>query len=195
MQLKDHLLVRYPQDTRQTTLSKSGQTLLICNKDLDSAPTLAQLGKAKLYVTEVLDRQHLSDVVSRVSPAAVLISTELLRSLLGESCSHPESVEDLEHALLGLRPRDAEVVRMLAKGLHNQEIASSLKISVRLVKSILSALYLRHDVTNRTELLGQLMEEGHSKSRTDLSISRVRAAVGTHSRSNAFQRVAFGKPA
>ncbi len=195
MRSQGHPSLRNQSDNRTNTTPKSGQRLLICDKDRESAPSLARLGKATLYITDALDRRQLSDVVSEVSPTAVLISRELLSSLLEEGSSVSESVEDLELALVDLRPRDAEVVRMLAKGLHNHEIAHSLGISVRLVKSILSALYMRHDVTNRTELLGQLMEEGHSTCCLDRSQSKRTEAVDGRPRSNAVRKAVLGKPA
>jgi DNA-binding NarL/FixJ family response regulator len=73
----------------------------------------------------------------------------------------PNDEDDLEHALGQLDFRKAEVVRLLAKGLRNGEIASSLGLKPRTVRTVLSNLYLEYEVTNRTELLGLLVEQGH----------------------------------
>src|SRR5581483_1112976 len=99
--------------------------------------------------------------VSHTTPDLIVLSLETLQKLFSKTTLPVNSTDDLERALWGLRDRQAEIVRMIAKGLRNREIANSLGLSSRTVKAILSSLYLRYDVTNRTELLGLLMEQGH----------------------------------
>ncbi len=137
--------------------------LLLCDRDGHSPDLLGDMQRAEICTADVSDFESLSTVVSRVSPDLVVLTKYRLELMLMKERRHVDPVEDLECALIDLRPRDADVIRMLAKGLRNHEIASSLGLRVRTVKSILSILYLRHDVTNRTELLGLLMEQGHSR--------------------------------
>jgi DNA-binding NarL/FixJ family response regulator len=137
--------------------------LLLCDRHGHGPTVLGDMRQAELCTADVFDFDSLSKVVTRMSPDLVLLSKDLLEEMLMKERRHIDPAEDLECALIDLRPRDAEVIRMLAKGLRNHEIASSLGLRVRTVKSILSILYLRHDVTNRTELLGLLMEQGHSR--------------------------------
>lgn len=50
-----------------------------------------------------------------------------------------------------LTPRRLEVLRLVARGLTNREIASALDISAHTVKAHLAALFETLDVSNRTE--------------------------------------------
>lgn len=52
----------------------------------------------------------------------------------------------------GLTPRETEIVRAVADGLSNREIARSLRIAEPTVKFHLSKVYRRLEVTNRTEV-------------------------------------------
>ena len=51
-----------------------------------------------------------------------------------------------------------KILAMLAKGQTNDEIAKALRLSSRTVKRILSSLFERLQVTNRTELAGRVAE-------------------------------------
>lgn len=137
--------------------------VLLCDRDKLALSLLRNMQQAEVCFSKIPNLESLSSVVSIVSPDIVVLTKEALQVLLREERRHVEATEDLEYALLDIRPRDAAVIHMLAKGLRNHEIASSLGLSMRTVKSILSILYLRYDVTNRTELLGLLMEQGHSR--------------------------------
>ena len=50
-----------------------------------------------------------------------------------------------------LTPRELEVLRLLARGLPNKQIAAQLAVNVRTVKYHVSAILAKLDVTNRTE--------------------------------------------
>jgi DNA-binding NarL/FixJ family response regulator len=147
----------------QTSHPRLTHLLLLCDQDGNAPTLLNDLQQAELCTAEVSDLETLFNVLLRISPDLVVLTKGLLEEMLTKERRHIDPAEDLECALIDLRPRDADVIRMLAKGLRNHEIASSLGLRVRTVKSILSILYLRHDVTNRTELLGLLMEQGHSR--------------------------------
>ncbi|HUP64674.1 MAG TPA: response regulator transcription factor [Thermoanaerobaculia bacterium] len=59
-----------------------------------------------------------------------------------------------------LSPREHEVVRMVASGLRNKEIAMRLSISEGTVKSYLHAIYEKLDVHGRVELTLYAQEKG-----------------------------------
>jgi DNA-binding NarL/FixJ family response regulator len=54
--------------------------------------------------------------------------------------------------------REKKVLTMMAKGHTNEEIAQALRLSSRTVKRILSSLFERLGVSNRTELAGRVAE-------------------------------------
>ncbi len=63
----------------------------------------------------------------------------------GAGRSHPRAPET------ALSPREIEVLRMIAEGLGNKEIASRLKISEHTVKFHVSSIFTKLDVSSRTE--------------------------------------------
>lgn len=135
--------------------------LLLCGANGQDLQKLGLLKRAKVCAVDVQSAEELSIAVSQTTPDLIVLSLETLQKLFSKTPLPVNSTDDLERALWGLHDRQAEIVRMIAKGLRNREIASSLGLSSRTVKAILSSLYLRYDVTNRTELLGLLMEQGH----------------------------------
>ena len=134
--------------------------LLFCGPGDAGHPNL-DLHKAEVCALDIRSAEDLLRAVSATAPDLIVLSLEALRRVLSNNVLSFDSPEDLEYALGGVRARQADIIRMIAKGLRNREIATSLGLSSRTVKAILSSLYLRYDVTNRTELLGLLMEQGH----------------------------------
>ena len=65
-----------------------------------------------------------------------------------------------------LSPREREVVRLLAGGLRNKEIAAQLHITERTVKFHLGRIFDKLDVDSRTELLLRVLELDHTTGRT-----------------------------
>jgi DNA-binding NarL/FixJ family response regulator len=62
----------------------------------------------------------------------------------------PETGQDLEHAL-GLTPREAEVLTLVARGYTNREIAGALVISVKTASVHVSHILSKLDAPNRLE--------------------------------------------
>jgi DNA-binding CsgD family transcriptional regulator len=56
---------------------------------------------------------------------------------------------------LGLKPRELEVLQLMAEGLSNAEIAERLFISVSTVKTHVSGVFTKLDVNSRTKALDQ----------------------------------------
>jgi DNA-binding CsgD family transcriptional regulator len=153
----------YSPFPQQVLAESSGRKrkLLVCEPDRLPRKPRDFIKQLEFHIAAIVNLEDLLRAIDTIAPDTILLSKEFLIALLNGE--RGQDTEDLEHALNSIRRRDADVIRMLAKGLHNHEIAGSLGLSERTVKSILSNLYLRYDVTNRTELLGLLMEEGHSR--------------------------------
>jgi DNA-binding CsgD family transcriptional regulator len=59
-------------------------------------------------------------------------------------------------AWLGLTPREAQVLRLVAEGLPGKHIATRLQLSQQTANGHLRSIYRKANVTGRGELLGQL---------------------------------------
>ena len=102
-----------------------------------------------------------SGFIPKSSRGAVLLSA--LRLVLAGGIYVPQLVMDGAAAAAkaaALTDRQLEVLRLLARGLTNREIAEVLKISETTVKSHVKALYEALDVTNRTEAAMRMRELG-----------------------------------
>jgi DNA-binding CsgD family transcriptional regulator len=139
----------------------SSPRLLFCGPAGRSRRNLELLSKADVRAVDIQSAEELWEVVSATAPDFVALSPETLRRVLSQKTEPVGSAEELECALWGLPARQADIIRMITKGLSNREIATSLGLSTATVKVFLTSLYLRYEVANRTELLGVLMELGH----------------------------------
>ncbi len=81
--------------------------------------------------------------------------------LLGTDQVSSRSCESLAEETRALSPVNAELVRLVAKGLRNPEIERVTGMKLRTVRAHLSELYRLFEVTNRTELVGVLIERDY----------------------------------
>jgi LuxR family maltose regulon positive regulatory protein len=59
-----------------------------------------------------------------------------------------------------LTERELQVLRLLAEGLSNQEIANNLVVAVGTIKTHTASLYRKMDVVNRTQAVARARELG-----------------------------------
>ena len=64
------------------------------------------------------------------------------------------------HASIWLSPREAEIARLVARGLPNKAIAAILDISLWTVATYLRRLFLKLDVNSRAEMVARVLNEG-----------------------------------
>jgi two-component system, NarL family, response regulator LiaR len=67
-----------------------------------------------------------------------------------------QEVDEKELARLGLSGREQEVLRLMAEGLSNQEIAGRLFISLNTVKTHCSRIFEKLDVRRRTQAIAKI---------------------------------------
>ncbi len=88
--------------------------------------------------------------IRTVASGAALLDPEVTRPLVGRYASRIRPSEDGGDRRTPLTPRELEVLRLIADGLSNSEIAAALVISQETVKTfvsrILSKLHLRDRV-------------------------------------------------
>lgn len=79
--------------------------------------------------------------------------------------NEPEPVEDRFFAWIediagrtGLTPREAEIARLVARGLSNKQIAAALGISAWTVSTYLRRTYAKLDVHSRAGMIARIAE-------------------------------------
>lgn len=81
----------------------------------------------------------------------VLLDSELAQELLANGGSEVRSRENAPELFEDLTPREIEVLRMMAEGLGNKEIAARLSISDHTVKFHISSILAKLGASSRTE--------------------------------------------
>ena len=111
-------------------------------------------------VRAILPREAKADEIFAAIQASVaglvVLHPGALDSILSRAGEQPE----LDGSDQILTPREIEVLRMIAEGLGNKEIASKLRISDHTVKFHISSIFDKLDASNRAEAVTIGIREG-----------------------------------
>ncbi|MFC4223478.1 response regulator [Lysinibacter cavernae] len=98
--------------------------------------------------------------IHAVRDGEAMLAPEVTRRLLTDFAARPPQALSLATEFDGLTEREQEVVRAIATGLSNDEIAAHLFLSRATVKTYLSRLFLKLGVRDRTQLVILAYETG-----------------------------------
>jgi len=121
-----------------------------------------------LMLTSFSDRDHVVPAIEAGAAGYQLKDIEpdelvetIRKIIAGESILHPEACEQLEeaekeeehspHTKHPLTPRERDVLAELTKGKSNREIASSLFVTEKTVKTHISNIFAKLEVQDRTQ--------------------------------------------
>ncbi len=130
--------------------------ILTATLDDDGVMEAVELGVWGLVLKEAASTQ-LIDALRRVALGLRAVDPTLVAAAASRSMSRREARRELENLL---SPRETDVVRMVAKGLRNKEIADKLTITEGTVKSYLHSIYEKLGVKGRVELTLLAQEKG-----------------------------------
>jgi len=126
------------------------RVLVLTTFDLDEYVYRAMKAGASGFLLKDANREQLAGAVRTVAAGDALLAPSITRRLIEDYCRHPPPGVDAPAAAEELSPRELEVLRMVARGMANAEIAGELFLSEATVKShvarILSKLGLRDRV-------------------------------------------------
>ncbi len=135
------------------TLQKEGveaKAIVFTAYDTDEKILGALKAGAKGYILKGASRKDIFAAVETVADGGSLLGPDITSRLLTHMTSGP---------LETLTPRESEVLRLIAKGMPNREIASELYISERTVKFHVSSLLAKLEAENRTEAVAVAREK------------------------------------
>jgi NarL family two-component system response regulator LiaR len=107
------------------------------------------------YVPKTASPRHLVDAVRTVCAGRAYLDPSVSSLVMGKLSRRNGRPNQAE-----LSDRESSVLRLLAEGKRNKEIAESLSISERTVKFHVSALMQKLDAGNRTEAVTKAMVQG-----------------------------------
>ena len=126
------------------------RVLIFTAFDTDERILAAVQAGAQGYLLKGAPRDELFQAIRVVHAGGSLLQPVVAARLLRQVSGPPEALTE----------RELEVLRLLARGRQNKEIASKLVISERTVKFHVSAILAKLGVGNRTEAVGKAAQLG-----------------------------------
>lgn len=113
---------------------------------------------ARGYLLKDVDAETLVDAVRRVNEGEVLLDAELAEQIIHDFRAKRDVLPKAHHA--DLTDREVQILRLLAQGATNQEIADELGISEKTVRNRLSEIFSKLHLNNRTQAALYAIREG-----------------------------------
>ncbi|MDZ7800096.1 MAG: response regulator transcription factor [Trueperaceae bacterium] len=115
---------------------------------------------ARGYMLKDADASDLLSAIRRVASGETLLNAELARNILEEFHKTEQLPELQGQRLSELTEREEEILRHIAQGESNQEIAEALSVSEKTVRNRLSEIFSKLRLNNRTQAALYALREG-----------------------------------
>ena len=110
------------------------------------------------YIVKRAAASELIDAIKAVGRGDMYIHSVMVRPLLRELLPSPPASESTPHE--PLTPRESEVLRLLAQGFTNRQIAEKLHLSIRTVESHRENVMDKLNLASRADLVRYAKEHG-----------------------------------
>jgi DNA-binding NarL/FixJ family response regulator len=151
------------ESTRRITAMDSEnrpRVLILTTFDLDQYVFDALRAGAAGFLLKDVPPQELADAIRTVAAGDALLAPSVTRRLIERFVSLPAPSRSDPAALGELSTREAEVLRLVARGLSNQQIAEQLVVSLATVKSHVARLLMKLGLHDRTQAVVLAYETG-----------------------------------
>jgi DNA-binding NarL/FixJ family response regulator len=147
--------------TRQLTLDdQAPRVLILTTFDLDEYVFDALRAGASGFLLKDVTAEQLFDGVRVVASGDALLAPGVTRRLISEFARIRPPVVAPPPPLAALTPRETEVLRLVAEGLSNTEIAARLVVTEDTVKTHVSRLLAKLGLRDRTQAVITAYESG-----------------------------------
>jgi DNA-binding NarL/FixJ family response regulator len=137
------------------------RVLILTTFDLDEYVYDALCAGASGFLLKDVTAEHLFDAVRIVAAGEALLAPSVTRRLISEFAQlRPAAGRPPAVALTALTPRETEVLRLMAEGLSNPEIAARLVLSEETVKTHVSRILAKLGLRDRTQAVIAAYESG-----------------------------------
>src|SRR5437588_430584 len=143
-----HVEVKY--ENASNSSQDQGASVSTRDDALDFAPTQQKTAVISVLLVDdhALMREGLKQAIRPVHQGGVLIEPELTGAIVREFRRLSNSTQTYVNALSG---RDIEILRYVAAGMSNKEIAVKLSYSEKTVKNYLSLIFQKLGIRDRTQ--------------------------------------------
>jgi DNA-binding NarL/FixJ family response regulator len=150
--------------TRRITAGSAGngpRILVLTTFDLDEYVYAALAAGASGFLLKDTAAERLFDAVRVVAAGDALIAPSVTRRLIAEFArQHRRPPATRMAALPGLTPRETDVLRLIAEGLSNAQIAARLTVGDETVKTHVSRVLTKLGLRDRTQAVIVAYESG-----------------------------------
>lgn len=133
------------------------RVLMLTTVELDDVVYEALRAGASGFLLKSVPRDQLWSGIRAVAAGDALLAPSITRRLIE---AHLEQGSPHRRDLLTVTDRQADVVRLVAQGLSNGEIAARLHLAESTVKGYVSEVLNRHQLRDRTQLVVLAYESG-----------------------------------
>jgi len=128
---------------RAKEVHSAGRSIVVGDSTDDEAIHAAFAAGASVYCSKTAEQQDLASAIRQTFSRSIYIA-----SADGPTLSAEAAPPELPH---NLTRRELEILRLVAEGSSNSQLAQMLWVTEQTVKFHLSYIYRKLDVTNRTE--------------------------------------------
>ncbi|HZT15741.1 MAG TPA: response regulator transcription factor [Gaiellaceae bacterium] len=136
------------------------RVLVLTTFDLDEYVYEAMKAGASGFLLKDAKREQLATAVRTVAAGDALLAPGVTRRLIEDFCRRPPPNAGLPEAVAELSGRELDVLRLLARGLANLEIAKELYLSEATVKSHVARILAKLDLRDRAQAIVFAYESG-----------------------------------
>ncbi len=136
------------------------RVLILTTFDLDEYVYDALRAGASGFLLKDVTGERLIDAVRVIAAGDALLSPSVTRRLIGEFAQLRPDPNPARGSLAALTPRETEVLRLVAEGLSNPEIAARLVIAEETVKTHVSRVLAKLQLRDRTQAVVLAYETG-----------------------------------
>jgi DNA-binding NarL/FixJ family response regulator len=144
---------------------QSGSRVLILTTfDRDAYVYEALLAGASGFVLKDIAPEQLVDAIRVIANGEALLSPTVTRRLIEEFVRRPpDDARPTPRELEQLTPREAEILRLVARGLSNAEIAAQAFVSEPTVKTHVARILMKLGLRDRVQVVVYAYEHGLAK--------------------------------
>ena len=125
------------------------KVLVVTTFNVDEYVYEALRAGASGFLLKDADPPELVEAVRTVSRGEALLAPAVTRRLIGRYAGRIRPAASTATALAALTPRELEVLRLIAAGLSNAEIAATLVIGAETVKTYVARILMKLDLRDR----------------------------------------------
>jgi DNA-binding NarL/FixJ family response regulator len=144
--------------------------VILTTFDLDEYVYAALQAGAAGFLLKDVSPEHLVGAVRTVAVGDALLAPSITRRLVERYARPRAALDAAPEALARLTVREAEVFKLLARGMSNAEIAETLVVSEATVKTHVAGVLAKLGLRNRAQAVVLAYESGVVRARSDATV-------------------------